>query len=134
MDKFTYDDMLEEYFEGRDILGPKDGDPEGYEEISPEVETLISQIVKALGEFEHKTERKSYIEYDENTIKIDLFCDKMSLDEIAREIVDYDFTGVDPDDTDEACYNLAIDLYHVSEEEANEIVDIIMRKYVSLIK
>lgn len=71
--QYTYDDMLEEYFEGRDILGPKDGDPEGYEEISPEVETLVSQIMKALGEFEHKTERKSYIEYDENSIKIDLF-------------------------------------------------------------
>ena len=37
------------------------------------VETLVSQIVKTLGEFEHKTERKSYIEYDENSIKIDLF-------------------------------------------------------------
>lgn len=75
-DDYTYDDMIESYYEGRDILGPKDGDPEGYEEyeeISPEVETLISQIMKALGEFEHKTERKSYIEYDENSIKIDLF-------------------------------------------------------------
>lgn len=26
-----YDEMLEEYYEGRDILGPEDGDPEGYE-------------------------------------------------------------------------------------------------------
>lgn len=58
----------------------------------------------------------------------------MNLDEIAREIVDYDFTGVDPDDTDEACYNLARDLYNASEEEADEIVEIIMEKYVGLIK
>lgn len=73
MNERTYDDMLEEYFEGRDFLGPKDGDSEGYEELSQEIETLVSQIVKALGEFEHKTERKSYIEYDENSIKINLF-------------------------------------------------------------
>lgn len=26
-----YDDMIEQYYEGRDILGPEDGDPEGYE-------------------------------------------------------------------------------------------------------
>ena len=70
-DDYTYDDMIESHYEGRDILGPEDGDPEGYEEISPEIETLVSQIVKALGEFEHKTERKSYIEYNENCIKID---------------------------------------------------------------
>ena len=56
-----------------------------------------------------------------------------TLDKIARDIVDYDFDGVDPDDTDEACYNLARDLYDASAEEADEIVDIIMRKYVHLI-
>ena len=91
-DDYTYDDMLEEYYEGRDVITIYDGDPEGYEG------------------------------------------DKMTLDEIAREIVDYDFTGVDPDNTSEACYNLARDLYDASEEEADKIVEIIMDKYVGLIE
>ena len=56
-----------------------------------------------------------------------------TLDKIARDIVDYDFSGVDPDDTDEACYNLAVDLYDASEDEADKIVRIIMDKYVQLI-
>lgn len=60
--------------------------------------------------------------------------EKMNLDKIAREIVEYDFTGVDIDDTSEACYNLARDLYNATEEEADEIVNIIMDKYVGLIE
>lgn len=55
------------------------------------------------------------------------------IDGIARDIVDYDFSGVDPDDTSEACYNLARDLYDASAEEADEIVKIVMDKYVQLI-
>lgn len=53
------------------------------------------------------------------------------LDEIAEEISKLDFSEVDPDDTDEACFLLAIDLYQATEEEADEIVDIIMEKYIS---
>lgn len=59
---------------------------------------------------------------------------QMNLNQIAREIVDYDFTGVDVDDTSEACFNLATDLYNCSEEEANIVVEIIMDEYVHLIK
>lgn len=33
-DDYTYDDMIESYYEGRDILGPEDGDPEGYEKMT----------------------------------------------------------------------------------------------------
>lgn len=55
---------------------------------------------------------------------------KKELDAIAEKISHLDFRGVDPDDTDEACYNLARDLYDASDDEANEIVDIIMDKYV----
>lgn len=54
----------------------------------------------------------------------------MNLDKIAQEISYLDFRGVDPDDTDEACYNLAKDLYDATDDEANEIVEIIMDKYV----
>lgn len=52
------------------------------------------------------------------------------LDKIAKDISTLDFTGVDPDQTDEACYNLAQDLYHATDKEANQIVDIIMQKYI----
>ena len=58
---------------------------------------------------------------------------KGELDTIAKEITEYDFTGVDPDNTSEACYNLAVDLYDATNDEATEIVKIIMDKYVSLI-
>lgn len=58
----------------------------------------------------------------------------MDLDKIAKEIVEYDFTGVPEDETDEACYLLAQDLYDANEEEAEEIVNIIMRKYIHLIE
>ncbi len=56
------------------------------------------------------------------------------LDTIAKSITEYDFSDVPVDNTSEACYNLARDLYHVSDEEADKIVDIIMDKYVSNIK
>lgn len=55
------------------------------------------------------------------------------LDKIAKDITEYDFSDVPVDDTDEACYNLARDLYHADDEEADKIVKIIMRKYVHLI-
>lgn len=55
---------------------------------------------------------------------------KKELDAIAEKISYLDFRGVDPDNTDEACYNLARDLYDASDDEANEIVEIIMDKYV----
>lgn len=54
----------------------------------------------------------------------------MDLDKVAKEISFLDFRGVDPDDTDEACYNLAKDLYDATDDEADEIVEIIMDKYV----
>ena len=56
------------------------------------------------------------------------------LDKIARDITEYDFSDVPADNTDEACYNLAKDLYNASQEEADKIVDIIMKKYVHLIE
>lgn len=59
---------------------------------------------------------------------------KMNLDKIAKEIVEYDFSEVPYDETDEACYNLATDLYNCNNEQANEIVSIIMNKYINLIK
>lgn len=55
---------------------------------------------------------------------------RMNLDKIAKEISYLDFRGVDPDNTDEACYNLARDLYDASDDEAEQIVKIIMDKYV----
>jgi len=58
---------------------------------------------------------------------------KNVLDTIAKSIVEYDFSDVPADDTDEACYNLAKNLYHADDEEARTIVDIIMKKYVHLI-
>lgn len=57
-----------------------------------------------------------------------------NLDNIAREIVDYDFSGVDPDDTGEACYLLAQDIYELDNTEAEKVVEIIMDKYVQLIE
>lgn len=54
----------------------------------------------------------------------------MNLDKIAQEIVEYDFSGIPDDNTDEACYELAIDLYNCTHKQANEVVDIIMDKYV----
>ena len=55
------------------------------------------------------------------------------LDTVAKRIVEYDFSDVPDDDTSEACYLLAKDLYHADDEEADKIVKIIMKKYVHLI-
>lgn len=57
-----------------------------------------------------------------------------TLDKIAKDICSMDFSEVPVDDTDEACYNLAKDLYHADDNEAYKIVDIIMEKYVHLIE
>lgn len=52
------------------------------------------------------------------------------LDNIAKEISELDFSTVDPDNTDEAIYNLAIDLYNLSDSDANKVVNILMNKYI----
>lgn len=66
--------MLEQANEGRDFLCELDGDPEGYERcISEEVEELVTAINNELDEFSKKTDRKTYIEYEEEYIKINLF-------------------------------------------------------------
>lgn len=56
------------------------------------------------------------------------------LDTVAKSITEYDFSDVPVDNTSEACYNLAKDLYHADDEEATKIVKIIMDKYVQLIE
>lgn len=69
-----YDEMLEQANEGRDFLCELDGDPEGYEPcISKEVEELVTAITDELDKFSEKTNRKTYIEYEEEYIKINLF-------------------------------------------------------------
>lgn len=54
-----------------------------------------------------------------------------SLIKIAEEISLLDFSDVPVDNTDEACYQLAVDLYDVNDEDARKIVNIIMNKYIS---
>lgn len=54
----------------------------------------------------------------------------MNRDKIAEEISHLDFSDVPCDNTDEAIFSLAQDLYGANEGEANEIVDIVMRKYI----
>lgn len=57
-----------------------------------------------------------------------------ALDKIAKEISFLDFSEVNVDDTDEAIINLAIDLYGASLEQAEEICNIVMNKYINNIK
>lgn len=54
----------------------------------------------------------------------------MNKDRIAEEISHLDFSDVPCDNTDEAIFELAQDLYGANEEEANEIMDIVMKKYI----
>ena len=58
----------------------------------------------------------------------------MNLDNIAEEISFLDFDGIDPDNTDEAIYNIAIDWYDLNEDEADKVVDILMEKYIENIE
>ena len=57
-----------------------------------------------------------------------------TLDKIAHDITEYDFSDVQADNTKEACYNLAKDLYNADDEEADKIIEIIIEKYIHLIK
>ena len=67
-----YDEMMENIDEGRDYICEKDGDPEGYE-ISEDVEQLVSKIINCLNSFSDETGRKTYIDYTEERIVIDIF-------------------------------------------------------------
>lgn len=58
----------------------------------------------------------------------------MDLNNIAKEISYMDFSDVPADNTDEAIFNLATDLYDLNENEANKIINIIMKKYIQNIK
>ena len=58
----------------------------------------------------------------------------MNLKEIAEEISFLDFSSLDPDNTDEAIFNLATDLYDLSEDKANEVINILMNNYIKNIK
>lgn len=53
-----------------------------------------------------------------------------TLNKIAKDISEMDFSDLPDDDFDEGCYLLATDLYDASIEEADKIVDIIMKKYL----
>lgn len=55
---------------------------------------------------------------------------RMNRDKVAEEISHLDFSDVPCDNTDEAIFELAQDLYGANEEEANEIMDIVMKKYI----
>ena len=55
---------------------------------------------------------------------------RVNKDKIAEEISNLDFTDVPCDNTDEAIFELAQDLYGANEEEANDIMDIVMNKYI----
>lgn len=58
----------------------------------------------------------------------------MNLDRIAEEISHLDFSEVDPDDTDEAIYLLAKDIYEATDKQADQIMNICMDKYIHNIK
>lgn len=56
------------------------------------------------------------------------------LDNIAKEISQLDFSEVQNDNTDEAIILLAQDLYNLSDEESEKVLNIIMKKYIQEIK
>lgn len=53
-----------------------------------------------------------------------------TLEKIAKNISEMDFSDLPDDDFTEGCYLLATDLYGASVDEANIIVDIIINKYL----